>query len=93
MTRGRDANHAYVVTQENERARDVLTRALGRDWIDQPALSHRDHLEAHRETRLEPPPEPGAPDELDKLIEYANQMRIQRQARRIVRTDPGLSPF
>lgn len=38
MTRGRDANHAYVAVEENRTALDVLTQAIGRDWIDQPAV-------------------------------------------------------
>jgi hypothetical protein len=50
MTRGRNANHAYVVTDENRTAVDVLTQAVGRDWIDQPATTKRTQLEIrHRE--------------------------------------------
>ncbi|HLU31592.1 MAG TPA: hypothetical protein VK088_07495 [Acidimicrobiia bacterium] len=90
MTRGRHANHAYVVVEENQTALDVLTHALGRDWIDQPALARRDY--PHRRTQLEPP-EPGAPDELDKLIEHTNQMRAHRPTRQTERTDTGLSLF
>ena len=41
LTRGRDANHAYVVTREGETATDVLTTAISRDWIDQPTISRR----------------------------------------------------
>ncbi len=41
MTRGRYANHAYVVSDENQTAVDVLTQAIGRDWIDQPAITRR----------------------------------------------------
>lgn len=37
MTRGREANHAYVVTEENRAAIDLLTQAIGREWIDGPA--------------------------------------------------------
>jgi len=37
MTRGREANHAHVAVEDNQTARDVLTRAITRDWIDQPA--------------------------------------------------------
>jgi conjugative relaxase-like TrwC/TraI family protein len=53
MTRGRQANHAYVATEENHTARDVLTAAITRDWIDQPAITHRD-LDPHRPRQLEP---------------------------------------
>jgi conjugative relaxase-like TrwC/TraI family protein len=38
MTRGRDGNHAYVVIEDHQMAIDVLTQAMSRDWIDQPAV-------------------------------------------------------
>ncbi|MEO8698062.1 MAG: AAA family ATPase, partial [Acidimicrobiales bacterium] len=38
MTRGRDNNTAYVAVEPGQSARDVLAVALGRDWIDRPAL-------------------------------------------------------
>ncbi len=42
LTRGRRANHAYVAADhDHETAVDVLTQALGRDWIDQPAITRR----------------------------------------------------
>ena len=41
MTRGRDANHAYVVTEENHTSVDVLALSIARDWIDQPAIARR----------------------------------------------------
>ena len=44
MTRGRNANHAYVVTDENCTAIDVLAQAVTRDWIDQPATTRRIEL-------------------------------------------------
>jgi ATP-dependent exoDNAse (exonuclease V) alpha subunit len=40
MTRGREANHAYVVTEDNQTALDVLTHAITREWIDQPAIGY-----------------------------------------------------
>jgi conjugative relaxase-like TrwC/TraI family protein len=43
MTRGRVANHAYVVTDDNRAAIDVLTRDLARHWIDRPASALRRH--------------------------------------------------
>jgi conjugative relaxase-like TrwC/TraI family protein len=46
MTRGRHANHAYVATAEGETAADVLTQAISRDWIDQPAITRHTGLEA-----------------------------------------------
>ena len=45
MTRGREANHAYVVTEDNRTAFDVLTQTIARDWIDQPALARRLQLD------------------------------------------------
>jgi ATP-dependent exoDNAse (exonuclease V) alpha subunit len=48
LTRGRHANHAYVVTSEGETAADVLTQAIARDWIDQPAITRRTRLEADK---------------------------------------------
>jgi hypothetical protein len=45
MTRGREGNHAYVVIEDNQTAVDVLTKAMSRDWIDQPAVARRAHLD------------------------------------------------
>ncbi|HSF85910.1 MAG TPA: AAA family ATPase, partial [Acidimicrobiia bacterium] len=44
LTRGRHANHAYVITSGNETAADILTQAIVRDWIDQPAITRRTRL-------------------------------------------------
>jgi hypothetical protein len=52
MTRGRLGNHAYVAVDENHTAVDVLTQAVARDWIDQPATTRRIELE----TRQQDPP-------------------------------------
>jgi hypothetical protein len=52
MTRGRQANHAYVVADENRSAVDVLTQAIARDWIDEPATARRIELEIRH---LDPP--------------------------------------
>ncbi len=48
LTRGRSSNHAYVVTNEGETAADILTQAIIRDWIDEPAITQRTRLEADR---------------------------------------------
>ena len=45
MTRGRNANHAYIVVDDNRTAVDVLAQAITRDWIDQPATTRRTQLE------------------------------------------------
>ena len=52
MTRGRHSNHAYVVTDENHTAIDVLTQAITRDWIDQPATARRSQLETRHQDPL-----------------------------------------
>jgi conjugative relaxase-like TrwC/TraI family protein len=52
MTRGRNANHAYVATEENQAALDVLTQAVTRDWIDRPAVERRGQLSQQRELVL-----------------------------------------
>jgi conjugative relaxase-like TrwC/TraI family protein len=44
MTRGRDSNRAYVVTEHNQTPVDVLAHAVTRGWIDQPAVVRRDQL-------------------------------------------------
>ncbi|MDH3262078.1 MAG: relaxase domain-containing protein [Acidimicrobiia bacterium] len=54
MTRGRDSNHAYVVVEDNQTAHDVLTQAITRDWIDQPAVVRRAQLDPHRSRQLDP---------------------------------------
>jgi conjugative relaxase-like TrwC/TraI family protein len=87
MTRGRGANHAYVVTEDNQNSLDVLSQALAREWIDQPAIARRDQLDPQPERQLEPPL-PGEAVEEDELMRRARR-RIaerQRQERRIERT-------
>ncbi len=49
MTRGRDDNHAYVVTEENHTAVDLLAQSITREWIDQPAIARRNELETGRQ--------------------------------------------
>jgi ATP-dependent exoDNAse (exonuclease V) alpha subunit len=53
MTRGRHSNHAYVATAEGETAGSVLTQAIWRDWIDQPAIPRRAHVDHRRARQLE----------------------------------------
>lgn len=59
MTRGRDSNHAYVAVEDNQTALDVLTQAIGRDWIDQPAVARRAQLDPRNDRQL---PDPGSED-------------------------------
>lgn len=54
MTRGREANHAYVVIEDNQTALDLLTQTLTRDWIDQPAHARRLQLDPHQSRQLTP---------------------------------------
>jgi conjugative relaxase-like TrwC/TraI family protein len=87
MTRGREANHAYVVTEDNQTSLDVLTQALAREWIDQPAVARRLDLNSDRERQLEPML-PGDADEIDELMRHARRRIAERQERkrRIERT-------
>lgn len=86
MTRGREANHAYVVTEDNQCAVDVLTQALARDWIDQPAVARRNQLHPHlvRQLALNGP---GDKDEVDEPQRRLRQLLAERQAlREVART-------
>lgn len=87
MTRGREANHAYVVTDDNQTSLDVLTQALARDWIDQPAVARRLELDTGGQPQLEPSL-PGEADKVDELIRRARRRIAERQERkrRIERT-------
>ncbi|HUP69996.1 MAG TPA: hypothetical protein VM142_09310 [Acidimicrobiales bacterium] len=62
MTRGRHSNEAFVVTDGQQSAIEVLGEALAREWIDQPAIVRRDQLSAAR--RLEPTRPPPVPETL-----------------------------
>jgi len=75
MTRGRDANHAYVVTEDTQTARDVLTQAITRDWIDQPAVARQAQLVARRSPVL---PSPGDEDEFAKLKRHVRGLMDNR---------------
>jgi hypothetical protein len=80
MTRGREANHAYVVTEDNQTSLDVLTQALARDWIDQPAVVRRTELGLDRQ-RQGKPPLPGEAAEIDELMRRARPVIAERQKR------------
>jgi len=83
MTRGRDANHAYVLVEDNETALDVITQAIARDWIDQPAVARREELDPHRSRQL---PSPGDEDEFDKLERHVRALMDERSARTLDRS-------
>ncbi|HZJ48508.1 MAG TPA: hypothetical protein VFD97_05680, partial [Acidimicrobiia bacterium] len=91
MTRGRNANHAYIVTDENQTAVDILTQAITRDWIDQPAITRRTQLEirqpspplwpslqAHDDTIAKPDQEPTHGDSAGDDELAAEERRIRR---------------
>ena len=40
MTRGARTNEVYVATVEGELARDIVEASMGRNWVDEPALTH-----------------------------------------------------
>lgn len=80
MTRGREANHAYVAVEENQAAIDVLTQAITRDWIDQPAIERRTQLNR---------PQPGATEPVGESAQRAAieaHIRNATESRRAQRT-------
>ncbi len=81
MTRGRDSNHAYVVVEDNQTAHDVLTEAITRDWIDQPAVVRKAQLDPHH-TRQREPAVLGEEDEFDKLEKRVHQLIEERRRAR-----------
>ena len=85
MTRGRNSNHAYVAVEDNQTALDVLTQAVARDWIDQPAVARRDQLDRHRH-RARPwvgatEPEALDPADLSRLIERHHRLGLDASDR------------
>lgn len=88
MTRGREANHAYVVTEDNETGLDLLGLAVTRDWVDHPAIARRDQLDPHRPRELEPL-HPGEEDSRERMMRRARQRIIERQEQRR-RVEPTL---
>jgi conjugative relaxase-like TrwC/TraI family protein len=87
MTRGREANHVYVVTRNNETGLDLLGLAVARDWVDHPAIARRDQLDPQRARELEPV-HPGQEDSRQRMMRRARQRALERreQRRRLGRT-------
>lgn len=81
LTRGRHANHAYVITETNQTALNTLAQALARDWIDQPALARRDQLNPHQERQPEHEPL-GVEPEVDERMKQINDALERGRARR-----------
>lgn len=77
MTRGRDSNHAYVAVEDNQTALDVLTQALTRDWIDQPAIVRKAQLDPRRSRQREPAVL-GEEDQVDELEKHAHGLIAPR---------------
>jgi len=71
LTRGRHANHAYVITETNQTALSTLATALARDWIDQPAFARRDQLNPHQKRQPEHEPLSVEP-EVDERMEQVH---------------------
>jgi hypothetical protein len=82
MTRGREANHAYVATEDNQTALDVLSQALARDWIDQPAVARRLQLDPHHSR-------PVTPDPSKQLEPYGRGDENEEHSRQLEPGDPG----
>ncbi|MFV2074218.1 MAG: hypothetical protein ACC742_16445 [Thermoanaerobaculales bacterium] len=80
MTRGRESNHAYVVVEDNQTARDVLTQAVTRDWIDQPAVARKAELDPHR-LRTVAAAGPGEENEFNELERRVRRLIAERRAR------------
>lgn len=80
MTRGRKANHAYVVTDDSQTSLDVLTQALARNWIDLPAVARRLDLNPDPQEQIEPPL-PGEAHKIDELMRRARRRIAERQER------------
>jgi len=81
LTRGRHANHAYVITETNQTALSTLATALARDWIDQPAIARQSQLDMHQADH----PFPGGCGneiEVDGRMEQINQALERGRARR-----------
>jgi hypothetical protein len=76
MTRGRDANHAYIVTEDNQTALDMLTQAVTRDWSDRPAVARREELDSERTQR----PTHTTHDYRRRLEEHAQRIIDARRA-------------
>ena len=80
MTRGREANHAYVATENNQTSLYVLTQSLARDWIDQPAVARRLELNPDHHRQLEPLL-PGEDEQLDDIMRHLRRRIAERQER------------
>ena len=93
LTRGRHVNHAYVIVEDHETSADVLAQALGRDWIDQPAVVRRAQLDPDRVRQF---PEPGDADHRadlqQRILRSVDRQRARtREAELAVERGPNLT--
>ncbi len=58
LTRGRKTNEAFVVTDGEQSAADVVAESLARAWIDRPALARRAELQQQVRPLGPPRPDP-----------------------------------
>jgi len=70
LTRGRHHNDAYIVTTGETTAHDLFADAIGRSWIDRPALARQAELAGHN------PHRPGTlpAHELNTLLDQKAQL-------------------
>ncbi len=80
MTRGRESNDVFVVTDPTRTARDILNEALNHDWIDTPATVRRAELAAAVRIRREPERGPIPRLDIRELLEAEHQLRRASKA-------------
>ena len=83
MTRGREANHAYVATNTNQTALSTLATALARDWIDQPAIARKHQLDPYRprqSVREGSGVQPEVDDRMNQIQRAQERGRARRRA-------------
>lgn len=77
LTRGRDANHAYVVVEDNQNATDVLAQALSREWIDYPAIARRSQLDLDRARERPDPVDDNTHAARERILHSIEQRRAR----------------
>jgi conjugative relaxase-like TrwC/TraI family protein len=88
MTRGREANNVYVVTEDNQTGLDLLGLAVTRDWVDHPAIARRDQLDPQGAREVEPL-HPGEEGSRERMMRRARERIMERQEQRR-RVEPRL---
>jgi len=89
LTRGRLSNEAFVAVDGEDTAVDVLARALGRHWIDEPAVARRAALADRAQSRHDGGAEVAlGSSELRALLERAHTI-----AYRLSRVDTNIDTY